>query len=974
MTTIIADSLQDSVSSPVFLYEISPSDGAVVAPTLKPFTLGRTTLGTLPYPSTTSGTTTFYFSDADWTDRQTTPPSLADDFTTSTMPSGYTYTRAGNAWGWNSSGVFTQYGADVPRVGMCDANGRQRGMLVEGSRTNQIRNSSCSGAAAGTPGTLPTYWGDFAGGGLTSQVIGSGTDANGVPYLDMHFYGASTSSSAFAIDFEQSAICPALTGQVWTLSCYMKLIAGSVNNINLARLAMIEQTGAPADVLAHYGSGLDLSNAALGTQFFHYTITTAGGATTAYLYPFFEFLYSAGQVIDATIRFSLPQLELGYFPSSPIVTTAAAATRNADVCYKATSGTWWSASGNMIYLDCCIPYENAQPSISQRGVALDDGSNNEYVTARLDSGTFKWTFNHTGASQASLSVLSPMLYNTNIQTAGRYAVNDFAAVVASGSVATDSSGSIPVPTTLRIGHRNNGAAVDFLYGYVARVSIWALPTYTNAHLQGLCSIAYPPPWIAATSTRANVHYEGRCDTPSLDRTLPLTPEAAARSVLAVGDIGMNNTDGYFDSIIKTYAVDGRAFSVKLLENSFNKYSDAIDVVQGVGVDWIVDKDKIRMRTREKSFALDVPLLGLFGGTGSGDGTSANVGVPIPQAYGLCRNIVGELVDPTLLIYRFHDRAAQSVDAVYDRGAPVTAGSGYASYALLAAAATAAGHYDWALTSSGSYYRLGSSPSGTVTADVHGDASGGYVGTTGAIIELLMLRGTVIGDIDTTALTAIDAALTGEIGIYFTAQLTISNAIDQVCQGTFTFWGDIGNNLLGAYQFTSPDSVTPVYEINEYAIIGEITPLNLPDTIGPTVWRRSVGYKINWSPQSGTDIVPAPTITDARRKQLQDGYQTVTVADSSRTVKNLMAVDAPVLVSLFDASADATTLANSILSLYAPNRRLWSVPVGLIGYRVRLNDVVLLKWPRFDLTNGVNVRVVGISYSGPEVILTVYGGI
>ncbi len=476
----------------------------------------------------------------------------------------------------------------------------------------------------------------------------------------------------------------------------------------------------------------------------------------------------------------------------------------------------------------------------------------------------------------------------------------------------------------------------------------------------------------AFSDRENTHYEGRCQSPSLDRTIPVTPEAGVRSVLSVGEISFNNSDGYFDTLIDQYAVDGRNVKILLLNSPSNVYAQAVQVFSGVGVDWVAQKDQMTLRIRERSYNLDVPLLTLFGGTGGSDGTSSNQGHPIPQAYGICRNITGELIDPGKLIYRFHDRTANDVLAVYDRGAPVTKGTSFATFSELLAASTAGGTFDYCLSSSGSFFRLGSSPSGSVTADVEGDAEGGYVSSTGSIIKRLMLRGTLIADINTQSLDDIDLEMPGDIGCYFNAQVDISSAIDQLCIGTFTFWGDIGDGLLGVYQFRDPSGETPLYSVDEFAVTGEIEPTNLPDDIGPTVWRRRVAYRLNWTPMSGTDIVPAPTITEDRRKQLQDPNMLASIGIADRQVKNLLAVDAPTLVSMFDNYDDAFAIANVLLDLYNPGRGLWMVPVGLFGYRVRLNDVIRLKWPRFGFQNGKNVRVVGISYNGTQVTLTVFG--
>jgi hypothetical protein len=117
------------------------------------------------------------------------------------------------------------------------------------------------------------------------------------------------------------------------------------------------------------------------------------------------------------------------------------------------------------------------------------------------------------------------------------------------------------------------------------------------------------------------------------------------------------------------------------------------------------------------------------------------------------NVQPPLVDSAKLIYQVHDGQASDVSAVRDRGVAITKGADYADAADLNTTAPAAGTYRTLKSSSGSYFRLGSTPAGTVTADVLGDApaAGGYVDKTGDIVlRLLALTSLTSSDIEPTS--------------------------------------------------------------------------------------------------------------------------------------------------------------------------------------------------------------------------------
>ncbi|MGR0183218.1 hypothetical protein [Azospirillum aestuarii] len=469
--------------------------------------------------------------------------------------------------------------------------------------------------------------------------------------------------------------------------------------------------------------------------------------------------------------------------------------------------------------------------------------------------------------------------------------------------------------------------------------------------------------------RPNVHFEGRCEAPQFDRSIPIVP-GSGRAAVSIGELVAVNADGIYDSYPDAYAIDATPVRVAVLPKRSSRYSEAATVFQGQGLDWWAD-GSLHVRMRDAGYLLDVPLLALYGGTGGADGGAELAGKPIRQTYGLCRGVSGDLVSSSLLIYRCHDRLMQAVDAVYIKGAPVTwNGTTYSSYAALAAASVASGQYAKWLGSDGSGWRLGTGPDGTPTADVRGDAVGGYVSDTAGVIRRLLERGVPTTSLMLSSFASMAAYLPGVIGYHVSSQKDISAAATEVAVAAAAWWGDAGDGLLSVGRLAAP--VGGGLAFGEEQILAEPEPMALPDAIGPCVWRVEAGYRRNWTPLSGTDIAPVPTIpTEERRQELAGQSRRVPVALAERQVKSPLAKPLT-LETLFDAEADAATLCNNLLTLYAAGRRYYRVPVGMSGYLPRLGDTISVTWPRWGLAGGKALRVVGQRAQGRRVDLLCFG--
>lgn len=473
--------------------------------------------------------------------------------------------------------------------------------------------------------------------------------------------------------------------------------------------------------------------------------------------------------------------------------------------------------------------------------------------------------------------------------------------------------------------------------------------------------------------RPDTHFIGRLADVDFERSIPLLPNSESRIAITQAEFALANMDGFFDSLINgsSLSIDDREINVYLLPSRASDFSEKATIFAGVGTSWVPRKETLALKATGLNYSLATPMLSLYGGTGGGDGTAAMTGLPIMEVFGQCLNVSPQIVDPTKLIYRFHATQAQSVDGVYVRGASVTAGVNRADYAALAATAPTAGQYDYTLTASGSFIRLGSNPDGIVTMDVKGDATGSYVNTVPMIAKRLLLRGIDASRIDAAAFDSMNYIAAGAAGIAFTDQTTVEAAVSRLVMSIAGYWGDRGDGLLTIGRLNVPSGSSGLlFDVTN--IYDEVTPDTIPDDIYPSVYRVIATYAKNWTPMDGQDVVAAPTITETRRTELQQPYKTVQFLDSTRLTVNPNARSMPVLETYFVNSSDAQAIADTLGNIYQAGRQLYSYTVGYSGYGLRLNDEVKLMWPRYGLTEGKNLRIARLRNRGRFVTITAFG--
>ena len=368
----------------------------------------------------------------------------------------------------------------APRFDHNPTTGESLGLLVEEQRTNSIRNNTMVGAVAGTPGTLPTNWAALSTiTGITAEIVGTGT-SNGITYIDIKLAGTSSAASSFHLVFDANTATAASTGQTWTSSSYLALVAGSFANIATASLRCTERA-----IAGSFVGTSEVSFAAITSSLSNNrtTVSRSLGATAAFVQGGIIVSVASDAAIDITLRIGLPQLEQGAFATSPILTSTAAATRSADVASitgTAFSG-WYRQDEGTVFCDALGLGAGVPISDFQSLATFSDGTNATRIElGYLSASSAYWNLRSAGLSSVEIS---PTVSAARRLLAASYS-SALAEISVNGAAAlSDSSVTVPLVNKLDIGGAN-GAAIKEFNGHIRRLTFFPqrLP---NSTLQAL---------------------------------------------------------------------------------------------------------------------------------------------------------------------------------------------------------------------------------------------------------------------------------------------------------------------------------------------------------------------------------------------------------------------------------------------------------------------------------------------------------
>jgi hypothetical protein len=391
--------------------------------------------------------------------------SLVDATTGSNL---VTFTRASSGTYVGSDGVLRSAVTNAPRFDHNPTTGESLGLLVEEARTNSFAwsNSADGGETWNNVGTslnLASGQSDPAGGTAGIRA----TDAN---------------SGSGGTSLQRTSLANLTASTTVTYSVWLKPIDCPNNNIRLHVFANTTTDSINAvfsvsgTAITGVSTTVEGTGAASGASFEvfpngWYRCRLTGVPSTVTMADVRARINLASyQRAIGTARFDWygAQLESGAFATSYIPTSGTAATRAADVASITGSNfsSWYRQDEGTMFAEF-VPRTFAQACGL---LSLDNGTTSERLQMRLSTnGKGFYVVVDGGSVQANFGTVASTSLNTKGRLATSFAVNSFKVSLNGGSVASDTSGTLPTVAQAVIG---NAVGVFIFNGPISRIAFW----------------------------------------------------------------------------------------------------------------------------------------------------------------------------------------------------------------------------------------------------------------------------------------------------------------------------------------------------------------------------------------------------------------------------------------------------------------------------------------------------------------------
>lgn len=458
-----------------------------------------------------------------------------------------------------------------------------------------------------------------------------------------------------------------------------------------------------------------------------------------------------------------------------------------------------------------------------------------------------------------------------------------------------------------------------------------------------------------TDTPPNQPFRGVLQSYSFTRSI--NGGDIGKFATGTGSLVISNDDAHYDFLPVDYSIDARPIQIKLGRVS-DSYGAVFPVGRVTATGWNVDTSSIAINLTDYSYKLEVPFQpNVYGGTGGKDGSEDLTGKRCPSCFGYCQNVPAVFLVPSLLIYQVNCGPVHDIVAVRDRGIELTKGDNYSSYALLVSASVAAGEYATCLAEG--LFKLGSVPSGTVTANVEGDASDGYIETTAQIVRWAIRNRTDISDpddLDVASFADLDVLQPAPVNYWIGPDddLKVSDFIANLMGGIGGWGGHRRDGRFEVRVFAAPTG-DQVQSFSRSDMIGDIEKKPLPDGYNPPPHRWRVPYARSWEVQ--TDLAGGVGVDV--KAFVGEPYRLATAERSAIKVDHPFAQDREPVQAYFTNDADAQDEADRLLDLHRQYRAIYSATLPRRALRLEVGDVCRLMHERFGLSAGKLMTVIEI---------------
>jgi hypothetical protein len=481
----------------------------------------------------------------------------------------------------------------------------------------------------------------------------------------------------------------------------------------------------------------------------------------------------------------------------------------------------------------------------------------------------------------------------------------------------------------------------------------------------------------ADDSPAHTYHESRIKAPPIVDRQIAGRDGIGGLTTVYAEITLNNRDGGLDELDRDYSLGGRRARIligRAPDPLTGKGGDALAnfgvVFTGVLQVSRVGEDVMQIRLSDGTVRLQRRLVNeaTYTGAGALEGGDDIKGRNKPVALGEALNVPAPLVDSAKLIYQVNDGEINDVPAAYDRGIALDQGADYTSEADLNTTAPAAGEYR--VYKAGGYVRLGATPAGTMTFDVEGDASGGYVTTVAEIVHRIVAQraGLNSSEIDPTSIAQLAIDAPAPVGLWIgTSPMSCAQVVDDLLYGIGAFGGF---SRYGAFTVGRVADAIGETEAAAYSDIDimDVQREALPAPVDPIVWRVGVGWQRNYTVQNDF----AAAVPAARRTFAAQPLRISSTEDSGIFSRHLLARNFGPIEAHYAEEADADDERDRLFALWGVKRSLFRILLrNMSAMALDLGEVVRIEhYPRQGLAAGASARVLGHRIQGSRVELKV----
>ncbi|MFA7276315.1 MAG: hypothetical protein WC043_05890 [Pseudobdellovibrionaceae bacterium] len=412
---------------------------------------------------------------ADADGRYTLNGTAYNDLTSFLSAAGGTFSRPSIATYFDSTGTLQTAASNTPRFDYDPTTHAAKGILIEESRTNYVKNSQFSGIPVGTSSSTGSWQLSYGSPpGSSISVTGTGTQ-NGIPYIDIRYLlptntTGGTQWPSFGMLFSDAATVSA--GATTIFSSWFGITSYS----STGGTCTIGYSNRSYTSGGAYVSEATTSFTSTASYAYRISPVMTHGATAGKAYFAAYVAIPNGASCDITVRLGGPQFELGSFPTSLIPTTSATVTRAAD-SFHVSTGSWTSVSGGTIYARADYGGLAWPPDVG--GVfALNDNTTSNRVDLR--AGQMSYFIDGGGSGSTNF----PGSFSFAGGLPKKFAITYSASVLATsfeGAAATNATPVLPSGLSrLWVGNIDSG--VYWLNGHVAAIKYYP-NTVSNTQLQ-----------------------------------------------------------------------------------------------------------------------------------------------------------------------------------------------------------------------------------------------------------------------------------------------------------------------------------------------------------------------------------------------------------------------------------------------------------------------------------------------------------